>query len=59
MFPVPTPGAIGSIETPDEEVRSLGFGAGMGLPNMKRYSDEFFIESQPGQGTTIRMNVLL
>ena len=27
--------------------------------NMKRYSDEFFIESQPGQGTTIRMNVLL
>ena len=45
--------------TASEQVRSLGFGAGMGLPNMKRYSDEFFIESQPGQGTTIRMNVLL
>lgn len=45
--------------TASEQVRSLGFGAGMGLPNMKRYSDEFFIESQPGQGTTIQMNVLL
>lgn len=45
--------------TASDQVRSLGFGAGMGLPNMKRYSDEFFIESQPGQGTTIQMNVLL
>ena len=45
--------------TASEQVRSLGFGAGMGLPNMKRYSDEFFIESQPGRGTTIRMNVFL
>ena len=35
--------------TAPEEVRSLGFGAGMGLPNMKKYSDDFHIESVPGK----------
>lgn len=45
--------------TAPEEVRSLGFGAGMGLPNMKKYSDEFQIESQPGVGTTVTMKVYL
>jgi anti-sigma regulatory factor (Ser/Thr protein kinase) len=40
-------------------VRSLGFGAGMGLPNMKRYTDEMKIESTVGEGTTITMVVML
>lgn len=42
-----------------EEIRSLGFGAGMGLPNMKKYADEFHIESEVGKGTHIRMVVNL
>ena len=41
------------------EVRSLGFGAGMGLPNMKKYTDTMQIESTVGVGTTVRMTVLL
>ncbi len=41
--------------TANEEARSLGFGAGMGLPNMKRNADEFGIESEVGKGTTITM----
>lgn len=41
--------------TANEEARSLGFGAGMGLPNMKRNADQFAIESTVGQGTTITM----
>ena len=41
--------------TAREEVRSLGFGAGMGLPNMKRYSDEMQIDTVVGRGTTITM----
>ena len=40
--------------TAPDEVRSLGFGAGMGLPNMKKYSDRFDIQSTVGVGTTIR-----
>jgi anti-sigma regulatory factor (Ser/Thr protein kinase) len=40
-------------------VRSLGFGAGMGLPNMKRYTDDMQIESVVGEGTTITMTVML
>ena len=43
--------------TAREEVRSLGFGAGMGLPNMKRYTDEMRIDTVVGQGTTITMKV--
>ena len=42
-----------------EEIRSLGFGAGMGLPNMKKYADEFNIESEVGKGTHIKMVVNL
>ena len=38
-------------------MRSLGFGAGMGLPNMKKYSDEFDIQSTEGVGTTVKMLV--
>ena len=43
--------------TAPEEVRNLGFGAGMGLPNMKKYSDEFDIQSTVGVGTTVKMLV--
>lgn len=43
--------------TAPDEVRSLGFGAGMGLPNMKKYSDEFDIQSTVGVGTTVTMKV--
>ena len=45
--------------TAREEVRSLGFGAGMGLPNMKRFTDEMRIDTAIGQGTTITMRVRL
>lgn len=43
--------------TAPDDIRSLGFGAGMGLPNMKRYSDEMTIESTVGVGTTIVMKI--
>ncbi len=43
--------------TAPDEVRNLGFGAGMGLPNMKKYSDEMRIESTVGVGTTVYMTV--
>lgn len=43
--------------TAPDNIRSLGFGAGMGLPNMKRYTDEMRIESAVGVGTTIYMTV--
>ena len=45
--------------TAPDNVRSLGFGAGMGLPNMKRYTDDMKIESVVGEGTTITMTVFL
>ncbi len=45
--------------TASDSVRSLGFGAGMGLPNMKRYTDDLQIDSVPGRGTTIKMTVNL
>ncbi len=41
--------------TASETARSLGFGAGMGLPNMKRNADDFNITSKVGEGTTIDM----
>lgn len=43
--------------TAPDEIRSLGFGAGMGLPNMKKYSDEMGIDTRLGEGTTITMIV--
>ncbi|MCI9104849.1 MAG: anti-sigma regulatory factor [Lachnospiraceae bacterium] len=43
--------------TAPDEVRSLGFGAGMGLPNMKKYTDDMAIETKLGVGTTITMIV--
>ena len=43
--------------TAPDNIRSLGFGAGMGLPNMKRYTDEMHIDSKVGEGTTVTMVV--
>ena len=43
--------------TAPDEIRSLGFGAGMGLPNMKRYTDSIEIDSTVGVGTRIVMKV--
>jgi len=43
--------------TAPEEVRNLGFGAGMGLPNMKKYTDTFHIATEVGVGTTVVMTV--
>ncbi len=45
------------FSTAPDTIRSLGFGAGMGLPNMKRYSDSMDIQSTVGVGTTITMRV--
>ena len=41
------------FSTAGQTARELGFGAGMGLPNIKRYSDEMNIETQLGKGTTV------
>ncbi len=43
--------------TATEQAREMGFGAGMGLPNIKRNSDTFDIESEVGKGTTLRSTV--
>lgn len=45
------------FSTAPDTIRSLGFGAGMGLPNMKRYTDYMNIQSEVGKGTTITMKV--
>lgn len=44
--------------TAPDHVRSLGFGAGMGLPNMKKYTDEMLVESTVGVGTTVYLRVI-
>ena len=43
--------------TAPDNVRALGFGAGMGLPNMKKYTDEMSIDSVVGEGTKVKMVV--
>ena len=45
------------FSTAPDNIRSLGFGAGMGLPNMKRYTDNMSIETELGKGTRITMQV--
>jgi len=45
--------------TAPEEARQMGFGAGMGLPNMKRCSDQFVINTEFGKGTTVEMGFVL
>ena len=43
------------FSTASTEAREMGFGAGMGLPNMEKNADEFEIHSQVGEGTKIKM----
>ena len=45
--------------TAPDNVRQLGFGAGMGLPNIKKYTDEMIIETEVGKGTTIKLKVFV
>ena len=45
------------FSTATDTIRSLGFGAGMGLPNMKRYTDYMTVQSVVGEGTDITMRV--
>lgn len=43
------------FSTATDKVREMGFGAGMGLPNIKRNSDELHVHSVVGQGTTLKI----
>ena len=45
------------FSTAPDNIRALGFGAGMGLPNMKRYTDTMVIDTELGKGTKITMTV--
>jgi len=45
--------------TATEEIREMGFGAGMGLPNIKQCSDDIKIKSKPGVGTTLEARIYL
>lgn len=45
--------------TAPDAVRCLGFGAGMGLPNIKKYSDEMYIDTEVGRGTTVTIIINL
>ena len=45
--------------TASDAVREMGFGAGMGLPNMKKYTDEMEIRTVPGEGTRLKLVVNL
>lgn len=45
--------------TAPDNVRMLGFGAGMGLPNIKKYSDQLDIHTVVGEGTTLTITVLV
>ena len=47
------------FSTATEQIRSLGFGAGMGLPNMKKHTDTMEITTEVGVGTRIVMRVIL
>jgi anti-sigma regulatory factor (Ser/Thr protein kinase) len=47
------------FSTAPEKIREMGFGAGMGLPNIKRNSDGFELLSEVGKGTTLRSEILL
>ena len=47
------------FSTATDAIRELGFGAGMGLPNMKKYSDEMHIDSIVGKGTTVTLKFIV
>ena len=46
------------FSTATDDIREMGFGAGMGLPNIKRNSDDLKVTSEVGVGTTVRITVL-
>ena len=50
-----TPG----FSTASDEIREMGFGAGMGLVNVRRYADDFTIESNQKDGTTVEIKIIL
>lgn len=43
--------------TASDRIRELGFGAGMGLPNIKKYTDDMQIKTAPGEGTTLTLTI--
>ena len=45
------------FSTAPESIREMGFGAGMGLPNIKRYSDDVKITTKVHSGTTVEMTI--
>ncbi|MBQ8503524.1 MAG: ATP-binding protein [Clostridia bacterium] len=47
------------FSTAPDNIRCLGFGAGMGLPNIKKYTDEFRIDTKVGVGTTLHLKVYI
>ena len=47
------------LATASEQVRRMGFGAGMGLPNIKKNSDDLSIETEKGQGTKVTMIIYI
>lgn len=47
------------FSTAGEKIRELGFGAGMGLPNIKNYTDKMHIDTAVGKGTTIELVINL
>lgn len=47
------------FSTASQKVREMGFGAGMGLPNMLKNADKLNIESEPGKGTIVELTTLL
>ncbi len=47
------------FSTAPDDVRNLGFGAGMGLPNIKKYSDDLQIETKLGEGTKLTITIKL
>jgi serine/threonine-protein kinase RsbT len=47
------------FSTATEKMREMGFGAGMGLPNIRRNADKFEISSEPGKGTTLDITIYL
>jgi serine/threonine-protein kinase RsbT len=47
------------FSTATEKMREMGFGAGMGLPNIKRNADEFEIVSEPGKGISLDITIYL
>ena len=50
---------VEGFSTAPDYIREMGFGAGMGLPNIKRSSDEFYIDSEVDRGVTLRVRINL